>query len=142
VTAAFAPIPVVPVPDPTPTPPADAGSGDGVPVVAPAAVAPVVVAPITVVVPKATAAPAIQARPKVTGRARAGLKLTCARGTWNGSPTRYAFTWRLDGKTVVGHGSTYTVRKADRGRSLRCDVTAVNAGGATIAASAAVRVAK
>ena len=70
---------------------------------------------------------------------RAGGKLVCTRGSWNGSPTRYVITWRRDGK-VVGHASTYNVKQADRGHAIRCDVTAHNAAGSAKATSAGVRV--
>ena len=68
-----------------------------------------------------------------------GRTLVCSRGSWNGTPTRYAFTWRRDGK-VVGRTSAFRVRKADRGHVLRCFVTARNAKGATTVASVTVRV--
>ena len=68
-----------------------------------------------------------------------GRTLVCWRGTWNGSPSRYAFTWRRDGK-LAGHAATFRVRAADRGHTLRCFVTAKNAEGAATAASATVRV--
>ena len=85
--------------------------------------------------------PVLRARPKLSGRTAVGRKLVCSRGTWTGSPTRYAFTW-LRGGTIVGHGATYLVRKADRGRALRCVVSARNANGAATAASAALRIAR
>jgi hypothetical protein len=112
----------------------------------PAAAAPVVPAP-AVVQPSAMPAivrtrPAIRIRPKVGGNAQAKRTLVCTRGTWMGSPTRYVLTWRRDGKRVVGHGSAYRLRAADRGHTIRCDVTAVNAKGATTIASAAVQVAR
>ena len=68
-----------------------------------------------------------------------GRTLVCSRGTWTGGPARHAFTW-LRGGTIVGHAATYLVRKADRGRSLRCVVSARNANGAATAASAALRI--
>ena len=71
----------------------------------------------------AKARPAIVAKPKITGKARAGSKLTCGRGTWSDEPTRYAFTWRSNGK-VVGHAATYTAKKSDRGHSIQCSVVA------------------
>jgi hypothetical protein len=110
----------------------------------PAVAAPVVPAPAalqpTVVAAIVKARPAIRVRPQVRGGARAGRTLVCTRGTWTGSPTRYVLTWRRDGKLVVGHGAAYRMRAADRGHSIRCDVTAVNAKGATTVASGAVRV--
>ena len=81
---------------------------------------------------KAKARPTLRTRPRIIGRARVGRTLTCARGTWNGSTVRYAFTWRREGR-IAGHGSAYRVRGADRGHALRCDVTAANSKGATVA---------
>ena len=143
VTATFTVIPaetpVVPVVPVVPVAPVIA------PAPAPVAEEPVVQAPVapagTVVAAPAKARPAIKVRPKITGAARAGSKLVCTRGTWNGSPTRYVITWRRDGK-VVGHASSYSVKKADRGHAIRCDVTARNTKGATTATSATVRVAR
>jgi peptidoglycan/xylan/chitin deacetylase (PgdA/CDA1 family) len=81
-----------------------------------------------------------RARPQIGGRARVGRKLVCTRGRWLGSPTRYAFTWRRNGKLIVGRGASYRVRPADRGHAIRCSVTARNAKGASTVASGAVRV--
>jgi peptidoglycan/xylan/chitin deacetylase (PgdA/CDA1 family) len=86
------------------------------------------------------ARPALRARPSIGGRPRAGRTLVCTRGTWSGSPSRYVFTWRRDGKPVVGHASAFHVRTADRGHILRCFVTARNAMGFATAASGSVRV--
>ncbi|MDX6600566.1 MAG: hypothetical protein QOE87_4453, partial [Gaiellales bacterium] len=66
-------------------------------------------------------------------------KLVCSRGTWAGSPSRYAFTWLRSGK-AVGHGARYVVRTGDRGHVVRCVVTARNANGASTAASGTLRV--
>ena len=88
---------------------------------------------------KAKARPTLRTRPRIAGRPRAGRTLICARGTWNGSPVRYALTWRRD-RRIAGHGSAYRVRGADRGHALRCDVTAANAKGATTAATKTVHV--
>jgi trimeric autotransporter adhesin len=121
----------------------DAGAGATPPVVA---AAPVVPAPVAVQPKVAVAAvkarPLLRTRPKVAGSAGAGRTLVCTRGTWTGSPTRYVLTWRRDGRLVVGHGSAYRVRAADRGHTIRCEVSAVNAKGTTTVASAAVRVAR
>jgi uncharacterized repeat protein (TIGR02543 family) len=114
----------------TSTPPASAHSGAGPAILVPQPV-------VRVSIAKARPAPRI--RPKVGGRARLGSTLACARGTWKGSPTAYVFTWRRDGK-VIGHSASHLVRPADRGHSLRCDVTAWNAGGVATAHSAAVHV--
>jgi len=110
--------------------------------------APAVVAPaagsVTVQAPAAAAItpvrPSLRARPLLGGRALAGRTLTCSRGRWSGSPASYAFTWRRDGKAIIGHGSAYRVRAADRGHRIRCEVTATNAKGSVTAATSAVRV--
>jgi peptidoglycan/xylan/chitin deacetylase (PgdA/CDA1 family) len=101
----------------------------------------VAVVPAAVVVKTAVKSrPAFRARPKVSGRPGVGRTLTCSRGSWNGSPTRFAFTWLRDGKVVIGHGARYVIRTADRGHSIRCSVTAGNAKGATTVASGTVHI--
>jgi hypothetical protein len=88
---------------------------------------------------RAKVAPAVRARPKLTGRVRVGRTLVCTRGTWNGSPAQYTFTWLRDGK-IIARGASHAIRKADRGHSIRCVVTAKNAGGSATATSSAVRI--
>ena len=135
--------------DPPPVvPPVTAGPAvETPPIAAPAAPAVVVAAPVAqvpVVQPRAVTAaavktrPALRTRPRLSGRAGVGRKLVCSRGTWTSSPSRFAFTW-LRGSKVVGHGASYLVRKADRGRAIRCIVTARNAHGASTAASVTLR---
>jgi hypothetical protein len=98
------------------------------------------VAPATPVVKTVVQSrPVVRTLPKISGRKTAGSTLTCSRGTWSGSPSRYVFTWRRDGK-VVGHAARYVVRTADRGHGLQCSVTASNAKGASTATSLAVRI--
>ena len=136
---------------PTPVQPVTAGPAvEGPPVPALAAPSVIVPAPVpqapvvrpgTVTDKAVKTRPVLRARPKLSGRTAVGRKLVCSRGTWTGSPTRYAFTW-LRGGTVVGHGASYLVRKADRGHALRCVVSARNENGAATAASAALRLAR
>jgi peptidoglycan/xylan/chitin deacetylase (PgdA/CDA1 family) len=135
VTATFTLIPPAPVPAPGP-----AVSAATVAVAGPTATS----APVTARAPAAPAAktlrPSLRRRPVLAGRALAGRTLTCSRGQWSGNPVSYGFTWRRDGKAIIGHGSAYSVRAADRGHAIRCDVTAKNARGSATAASGAVRV--
>ena len=119
-------------PEPPPAAPADPA------VVTPVPASAVVSRAVTPAVVKTR--PTLRVRPKLGGKARVGKKLTCTRGTWNGKPTAYVFTWRRDGKTVIAHGSSYTVRKADLGHAVRCDVTARNAKGASTATAGGLRV--
>lgn len=89
-----------------------------------------------------TAAPTNTALPLVTGTLQLGSTLTVSNGSWNGSPTSYAYSWsRCD--TTGDHcsqvsgatKSTYAVTSADSGATLRASVTAANAGGSTQATS-------
>lgn len=84
------------------------------------------------------AAPTNTAAPTVSGSLQVGSKLTASQGTWNGSPTGFAFTWsRCDAKgdscaTIDGAtGDTYTLTQADAGAALRVSVAATNASGTT-----------
>jgi hypothetical protein len=81
-------------------------------------------------VPKDTAKPAI------TGTARAGATLTCAPGSWTGSPT-FTYQWYRDGTPLPGAtAATYTVQPLDEGTTLTCVTTATNSSGSAQAASA------
>lgn len=81
-------------------------------------------------------------RPKITGTAKAGKKLSCSRGTWTGTgPIAYTYQWNRNGVALAGSTrSTYTVRTLDEGTALTCTVTATNAGGSASATSKAVKV--
>jgi hypothetical protein len=61
---------------------------------------------------------------------------SCTKGTWNGSPTAYAYQWRRNGVNIAGAvASTYTFVVADEGAMISCNVTATNANGSTSATS-------
>jgi hypothetical protein len=82
-------------------------------------------------------APANQVAPTLSGAAIVGQRLSCAPGAWSGSPSfAYQFV-RSTSAGDVGVASTgpadYTVTSADAGTSLRCIVTATNAGGTSLA---------
>jgi hypothetical protein len=82
--------------------------------------------------------------PSITGTAAVGSGLTASTGTWTGAtPIGYTYQWRrcdsaganclsISGAT----GASYQVSYADGGSSLRVIVTAVNAVGSSVAASA------
>jgi hypothetical protein len=86
--------------------------------------------------------PANVTPPVITGLAYVGQTLIATTGTWDGSPTTYAYAWRrcdpiLSACTVVGANlSTYALTNADVGLRFEVAVTASNAGGATTAVSA------
>ena len=84
------------------------------------------------------AAPADTAPPTISGTPQAGATLTVANGTWNGSPTAFAYAWsRCDANggtcaAIAGAtAATYPVAEADVGSTLRATVTATNSGGST-----------
>lgn len=82
-------------------------------------------------VPDNTAAPAL------SGSGTVGEALTCATGSWAGTPDLFV-RW-LRGQQVVASGSSiYTVVRADRGAELRCEVTATTLGVQRNATSAPV----
>src|SRR5579884_495825 len=80
------------------------------------------------------AAPTNTTAPSVSGSLQVGSTLTASEGSWSGNPTAYAYAWsrcdahgdscaRIDGATA----STYTLKQADAGATLRISVTATNA---------------
>jgi hypothetical protein len=87
--------------------------------------------------------PVNTAPPTVTGTTTEGQTLTATAGTWNGSPTSYAYQWQ-DCNTVGeacsniagAVAATYVLAAGDVGQTLRVAVTATNAGGSAQASSA------
>jgi myo-inositol-hexaphosphate 3-phosphohydrolase len=77
------------------------------------------------------------------GTAKVGSTLTCAAGTFSGSPApTLATVWLRGGVPIVGAGaSTYTVVAADAGASLVCHITASNLLGTSSVSSNAVLIA-
>lgn len=74
-------------------------------------------------------APANSAAPSIPASGRPGDAITCNPGAWTGSPT-FTFVWTSDGTPVSGQtAQTYTLAAADAGHTIRCRVTAHNAGG-------------
>lgn len=91
-----------------------------------------------VATPANSVAPSITGAP-LTGKTTPGVQLTCAPGTWSGSPT-YAYTWKR-GTTTVATTSTYTPVTADAGGTLTCEVVATtNSISSAAVASAGVAV--
>jgi hypothetical protein len=95
------------------------------------------------VVSSATA-PTNTAAPSITGTPQVGSTLTASQGSWNGSPSGFAFAWsRCDSNgngcaTIDGAtGNTYVVGGGDAGATLRVSVTATNTDGSTTYVSAA-----
>jgi hypothetical protein len=86
----------------------------------------------------ATGAPVNTVRPSITGDAIVGHELTAENGTWRSTPTSFRYQWvqcdHFAASCVDVPGATgksYGVRLADTFGTLRVDVTARNAAGAT-----------
>ena len=96
----------------------------------------------------ATAAPPENtAPPTISGTEREGSTLTATRGSWTNNPTSFAFRWQrcaTDGGGCVdiagGNENTYTLTRADVGRTVRVVVTASNPDGRDVAPSQATDV--
>ena len=90
------------------------------------------------------AAPTNQALPTIAGTTTVGSTLTASSGSWNGtSPITFAFHYRRCGaggascSDISGaNQSTYTLKSADRGATLRVRVTAKNTDGSAQVESA------
>jgi hypothetical protein len=90
-----------------------------------------------------SAAPVNTVEPKISGTPQEGQTLSATSGTWTSSTTpSYAYQWRRcdtqgNGCANIGGAdtSTYLVRSADVGNTLRVRVTAKNADGSTQASS-------
>jgi hypothetical protein len=84
------------------------------------------------------AMPANTSKPKVK---RSGRKLVCTRGAWSGSPTSYAYQWRVKGERRNGATKrTLRVTRKLKGKKVSCGVTATNAAGSVTALSRNKRV--
>jgi hypothetical protein len=90
------------------------------------------------------AAPTNQSPPTISGSTTVGSVLNASSGSWNGStPITYAYQWRRCGpnggscSNISGaNKSTYTLKSADRGSTVRVRVTAKNGDGSAQAESA------
>ena len=84
------------------------------------------------------APPRNTAPPTVTGAAKLSETLTATPGDWTPAGATYAYAWQRDGVDIPGaNGSTYVLRAADLGKSVRVKVTATNVDGSADATSAA-----
>lgn len=89
------------------------------------------------VAPRSTALPTISGIPVV------GKTLTATTGAWSRNPTSFAYQWRrcdpsgaICASIAGSAGQSYVVADADTGSTLRVSVTARNAAGAAMVASA------
>ena len=85
-------------------------------------------------------APVNTVLPEITGTPMPGNQLVTTDGTWDNSPTSYAYQW-MRGATNIGDNQTsYILVNDDRGQSITCVVTATNGGGSTPATSNALEI--
>lgn len=84
--------------------------------------------------------PTLKGSPVISGTHKVGDKLTCVFTVLSpdGPPTK-TVTW-LRKSTQVGTGTTYIVKSADKGHSLRCHVVAKNSAGSASGTSAPVSI--
>jgi hypothetical protein len=85
--------------------------------------------------------PVMTSPPVVSGTATVGSTLSCTMGNWTYVPTSYEYQWRRGALPIAGAtAATHVLVAADSGTSVSCQVTAINAAGATTVASNAVAV--
>lgn len=76
-------------------------------------------------------------RPSISGTAKVGRKLAAKRGSWAGSPSKYAYQWYRNSTRIPGATkSAYRVSAKDHGKKLRVKVTAKRSGYPSTAAYA------
>jgi hypothetical protein len=99
-------------------------------------------APTSIVAaPSGALPPAIVVPPQISGTAQVGQTLTASTGTWNGSPTTYAYQWeRCDATGVctpldAATTASYVLTPGDVGATMEVVVTATNTVGSQAATS-------
>lgn len=70
------------------------------------------------------------------GLRRSGHQVICDPGRWSNSPTRFSFSWLVDGRGQRGTtGRALLVTRKLRGHKVQCSVTASNSAGRATALS-------
>lgn len=83
-------------------------------------------------------APVNTVLPAITGTVVVGQTLSLSDGTWNNTPTSYAYAWLRTGVVIAGEtANTYVLSVDDITDTIVGRVTATNADGSTAASSAA-----
>ncbi len=97
-----------------------------------------IVAALALSAATALAAPVSTAPPKIEGDASFSKTIRCDPGSWSGSPTSLAYAW-LVGGAPHGSGPTFKLDQAFYmgGYDISCQVTATDAGGASVSATSA-----
>jgi hypothetical protein len=87
------------------------------------------------------AAPVNTVAPVISGNVQVGQTLSTTDGTWDNSPTSYAYQWKRGGSDIgSATANTYVLTVGDAGQSITCAVTATNAAGSTPQASNALAI--
>ena len=85
--------------------------------------------------------PSNELPPAITGTPKAGKELFCSTGSWTNDPTSDTYQWNRNGTLLAGFTDpAYTLGTLDEGTTLKCVVTASNAGGQASATSNAVKI--
>lgn len=93
------------------------------------------------VVAASTPVPVNTVAPAISGATTTSSTLSTTNGTWDNSPSSYAYQWRRDGVDISGAtASTYVLTSADQSKSITCRVFATNAGGTAGATSNALAI--
>jgi hypothetical protein len=83
----------------------------------------------------ATGVEPVPGSPSVSGTAKVGEELTCAKGTWSGAPV-FTYQWLRDGNPIAGaEAEKYTLTAADLQTEVQCEVIGTNANGVAVADS-------
>ena len=79
-------------------------------------------------------------KPTVSGTAKVGKKLTAKAGTWKPSSAKLSYQWYRGSSKIVGATKkTYTLAKADKGKTVKVKVTAKKSGYITASRFSATR---
>jgi hypothetical protein len=88
-----------------------------------------------------TKPPMSTGRPVITGKPKAGDRLTCSAGTWTNAPKSFTYQWNRNGSALDGATSpTHVVDTLDEGATLTCTVTAKTSAGSASATSKPVKI--
>ena len=91
----------------------------------------------SITVAEANKLPVNTARPTLSGSFKIGGTITVSNGTWTGFPApTYSYQWTSEGINITGATSaSYTFKRIDAGKIIRCNVTATNSSGSVTVAS-------
>lgn len=94
---------------------------------------PITVQTAATAVAKATMKPVYVTGASITGKHAVGKTLTADKGIWSASPAAtFSYKWFRNGSPISGASSkSYTLKAADKGKTVTCTVKATNSKGST-----------